>query len=54
MPYALLLDLDGIDVAFLAGAIIAAVVLMLVMNPLSSWVGKLLEYQKEKDRKSRM
>jgi hypothetical protein len=54
MPYALFLKLDGIDIAFLSGALIIAVVLILATNPLSSWVGKLLDYQKEKDRKSRM
>lgn len=51
MPYALILKLDGIDIAFLAAAITIASVLMLVMNPLSSWVGKLLDYQNRKERK---
>jgi hypothetical protein len=54
MPYALFLKLDGIDITFLGGAVIIAMILIFSMNPLSSWVGKLLDYQKEKDRKSRM
>lgn len=51
MPYALILKLDGIDIAFLAGAIIIGTILILVMNPLSSWVGKLLDHQERKERK---
>jgi hypothetical protein len=51
MSFALLLKLDGIDIAFIAAVTIVSVVLILVMNPLSSWVGKLLDYQKKKSGK---
>jgi hypothetical protein len=51
MSFALLLKLDGIDIAFIAAVTIVSVALILVMNPLSSWVGKLLDYQKKKSGK---
>jgi hypothetical protein len=44
---ALLLKLETADLLFLGGAIVGAVVLILISNPLTSWVNRLLGKDKE-------
>jgi hypothetical protein len=43
----LLLKLEPADFLFLGGAIIGAFVLILISNPLTSWVSRLLEKDKD-------
>lgn len=43
----LLLKMDAVDFLFLAGALIGALVIILILNPLTSWVSWLLKKDKD-------
>jgi hypothetical protein len=49
MAPALLLRLEAVDLLFLVGAFIGALVLILISNPLTSWVSRILGKDKEND-----
>lgn len=42
-------NIDSIDILFLGGAIIIAAVLTLLANPLTSWVSRLVDPEKDRN-----
>jgi hypothetical protein len=50
LPYSLL-KVEAVDVIFLTGAILGAVVLVFISNPLTSWVNRLVKKKDDQDQK---
>lgn len=48
MPYAFFLKIESADVLFLGGAFLAALLLVLLSNPLTSWVTRMLNKDKQR------
>ena len=48
MPYALFLKMETADVLFLGGAFALALLLVLLTNPLTSWVTRMLNRKKQR------